>query len=547
MDHPPGFSTPAHTWGQIDHQLVSLKMSQAAIEFDDRYAQRLRVRPWGNAWDTLAAKESDYIEWADEWTKRVFEIHAEVWEKQGKARTPDFVRAVLANALLPAIEAKVGVAKFEITMHAKRTRLAFNLTPLLQKLARDADRLKSEWCGRIEIAARELQLEQAKRSVQVVRPLGAGDGRERVSPEQEIHRSDLPGGRRNQAHGIAEGAMAETAFWRDLKACFRALHDEQLQDRNKAGLHAHWNSNPANGEPWDLGGGPDDIRTNFEWLAELAAVQLGQPGGRNAVFFWLDLLRAESPHYRRINSSHIVKGTETRWESGKIELVCKASADYCIKCETQELELKRRSRKKKAFVGHRSNERPSALTPEAILRGLVADLAKDGKLPTQHPSAQPSIGATNQTEDKERGTQPLVKKPERLFRSGDHAGVTIEARTSLKSWKDLEISFLSDERVQIFRNGAPAETLNYAEMGFRDRRNDKPNRAWATLRELAQARGIIRDTGTGGHRAKVEKRMQEIRKTLRSRFGISADPLPFVHGTVYQALFKIGCAPSFRT
>lgn len=56
----------------------------------------------------------------------------------------------------------------------------------------------------------------------------------------------------------------DTGFWRDLESRFRALHHEQIQDKKKAGLHAIWNSNPANAEPWYLGGGPDDIRISFE-------------------------------------------------------------------------------------------------------------------------------------------------------------------------------------------------------------------------------------------------------------------------------------------
>ena len=119
---------------------------------------------------------------------------------------------------------------------------------------------------------------------------------------------------------------------------------------------------------------------------------------------------------------------------------------------------------------------------------------------------------------------------------------------SLKSWEDLEISFLSDERVQIIRSGKPTETLNYAEMDFKDGRNGKPNQAWLTLRALAEEHGIIRDAKTTGSAwRKVEKRMQEIRKALRKHFDISSDPVPFVQGTGYQACFKIGCGPSFRT
>jgi hypothetical protein len=115
------------------------------------------------------------------------------------------------------------------------------------------------------------------------------------------------------------------------------------------------------------------------------------------------------------------------------------------------------------------------------------------------------------------------------------------------TWDAIEIRFLSDERVQI-RNGATTETRNYTELGFEDGRNGKPNRAWEAFRVLATERGIIRDAGkTGRTWPKVEKRMQEIRKVLRKHFHISADPVPFVEGTGYQALFKINCRPSFDT
>ncbi len=119
------------------------------------------------------------------------------------------------------------------------------------------------------------------------------------------------------------------------------------------------------------------------------------------------------------------------------------------------------------------------------------------------------------------------------------------------SWRDIEISFLSDERVQI-RNGTTTETRNYGELEFADRRakqgKPKPNQAWMTLRAMAEQNGIIRDGAkTGASWPKVEKRIQEIRKVLRKHFSITADPIPFVEGTGYQASFKIRCSPSFHT
>src|ERR1035438_3061118 len=125
---------------------------------------------------------------------------------------------------------------------------------------------------------------------------------------------------------------------------------------------------------------------------------------------------------------------------------------------------------------------------------------------------------------------------------------TIEAEYRAESWQAIEISFLSDERIQI-RCGPQIETRNYGELvGFADRRNGKPNQAWVMLRAMAEAKGLIRDAAKAGRDwPRVENRMQEIRKALREHFAILADPVPYIEGAGYQARFKIGCAPSFHT
>jgi hypothetical protein len=125
------------------------------------------------------------------------------------------------------------------------------------------------------------------------------------------------------------------------------------------------------------------------------------------------------------------------------------------------------------------------------------------------------------------------------------------AASVINGWESIEISFLSDERVQI-RIGTNTETHNYGELGFADRRakvgTPKPNQAWVTFRSMAEHNGIIRDgRETGVAWSKVEKRIQEIRKVLRKHFGITVDPIPFVEGTGFKARFKIACGPSFNT
>src|SRR5215813_8042394 len=114
-------------------------------------------------------------------------------------------------------------------------------------------------------------------------------------------------------------------------------------------------------------------------------------------------------------------------------------------------------------------------------------------------------------------------------------------------WEDIEILFLSDHRVQISRLGVKAEPVNYADFGFADGRNENPNLAWQTLRILAEQEGILSNEKEANARwADVEKRIQEVRKVLRSYFQISSDPILFVKDRGYVAQFRIRCSKSYR-
>lgn len=113
-------------------------------------------------------------------------------------------------------------------------------------------------------------------------------------------------------------------------------------------------------------------------------------------------------------------------------------------------------------------------------------------------------------------------------------------------WRHIEIAFLSDERIQVRTGAGRSQTFNYAEFGFEDRRNGKPNRAWILLRELATKGSAIPQARAGKDRAMMEKRIQEIRNRMRRRFKIKGDPIPF-NGNSYQTSFKVSRRPSFDT
>jgi hypothetical protein len=156
-------------------------------------------------------------------------------------------------------------------------------------------------------------------------------------------------------------------------------------------------------------------------------------------------------------------------------------------------------------------------------------------VPQSSAAAQPPVDlqATASADAERRVLAPSVPAPR-------YSGAT--------DWQAIEIVFLSDHRVQIRINGKQTQPANYAELGFADGRSENPNKAWLTLRLLAENRGVIKDGRSIGEPwTKVEKRIQEIRRALRELFGISTDPLPFVEGAGYQAIFKIRCGPSFHT
>jgi hypothetical protein len=119
-------------------------------------------------------------------------------------------------------------------------------------------------------------------------------------------------------------------------------------------------------------------------------------------------------------------------------------------------------------------------------------------------------------------------------------------RVHPQKWEDLEISILSDHRLEL-RVAGQAETLNYREMSLADRRSGKPNQSWGVLLALAQGGGVIPETVRNGKQwLALEKQIERTRKVLRECFALLDDPLPFEKGTGYRARFEIRCAASFE-
>jgi hypothetical protein len=143
--------------------------------------------------------------------------------------------------------------------------------------------------------------------------------------------------------------------------------------------------------------------------------------------------------------------------------------------------------------------------------------------------------------------KPREKVTPDLTRASQAGSETLRGCST--SWRDIEISFLSEFAVQITwsKKSKRSLPLNYSEMGFADNRTGNPSSAWLFLRRLAEAKGV-EDFGRkiGPSRSKVQKDAQAVRSRLKALFSIAEDPLKRVDGVRYEAQFKISCALSYN-
>lgn len=133
-------------------------------------------------------------------------------------------------------------------------------------------------------------------------------------------------------------------FWESLRQGFMQLRADCAIDPhlNPAGrLTAIWTADRE--KKWRLnyhrGKDGNGVIERFTWAAESAAAQLGFKGSeREALSYWLDRIKAKAPeaHIQRI---HTVRGIDETEEIYSVEIldICGLSADYCRKCQAEEI------------------------------------------------------------------------------------------------------------------------------------------------------------------------------------------------------------------
>jgi len=105
-------------------------------------------------------------------------------------------------------------------------------------------------------------------------------------------------------------------------------------------------------------------------------------------------------------------------------------------------------------------------------------------------------------------------------------------------WENVSITFISNESVEI-RAGLPLGVMNFIELGFKDRRTDKPDYKWEILKVLARNSGLISWKEKSAS-SKWKPHIKILRKRLRALFKIDDDPFfPYRRSAGYQTKFSI--------
>jgi hypothetical protein len=96
---------------------------------------------------------------------------------------------------------------------------------------------------------------------------------------------------------------------------------------------------------WSVHHGPSEARECarlqelFRSFARSGAIAAGVPNGADALDGWLNLLRAESPHFKVIYGTTKENGVDVPDDGGWIQNVCLASAEYCVVRAARAFEL----------------------------------------------------------------------------------------------------------------------------------------------------------------------------------------------------------------
>src|SRR6266404_1011554 len=143
---------------KFDRELFTRKLSELSREMQMKSVASDRRAGTGGSF--LVNIVDGQLALLHEWLKGIDRICREVWQTQGEAVTPDFVRDILLLEAITLIGVRDGVIKSSVALAARRMHLE-DPYPAQHHLVMEVNRLKADVNNRYEIAARELEYQNA--------------------------------------------------------------------------------------------------------------------------------------------------------------------------------------------------------------------------------------------------------------------------------------------------------------------------------------------------------------------------------------------------
>jgi hypothetical protein len=130
--------------------------------------------------------------------------------------------------------------------------------------------------------------------------------------------------------------MADSTFWRDLAAKFRALDPNGI-------ISAPWDCTVKSGRPWQwqLVGGTPGLHSQFEALARRGASEMPKPEYSDLLLSWLEAVRKTSFDISGANyyTEQNADGTDgAHHVTGIVKRICEASSAFCNTLESEALQ-----------------------------------------------------------------------------------------------------------------------------------------------------------------------------------------------------------------
>jgi hypothetical protein len=138
----------------------------------------------------------------------------------------------------------------------------------------------------------------------------------------------------------ARETMANSDYWHDLGARFRALVFHHSDPTYRSPVCASWTQTAGDGTRvrWTLFEGDQSTRLQVEALARRGASALNSSDNRDLLSTWLDTLRDIFPNKFKAEGTKSTIGVRLHEDAGVLRGIAAISADLCSMLESQALE-----------------------------------------------------------------------------------------------------------------------------------------------------------------------------------------------------------------